>query len=474
VARREIVDAITDWRIMLPMLCLSPGFPFFTLISLRIGVDRLGLPTDVAMDTLQRLVPFGALMTGFFPTSFSLVIALESFVGEKERNTLEALLAMPLSDLELYLGKLLASVIPPVTLSVLAIGIFYLGIQLIIGYSMSAFTLFLVMALSALGALVMVSGAVVVSSHTSSIRGANLLASFIILPMTFIISAESWCILHGYIDILWMIMLAMLVVSIIFIRMGIRIFNREEILSREGEEINLPAIARALLRFAQRLPRQETALEKMTSPPLTLWRLYRHDIPQLLAINRIPILLVLLAIPAGTLLGYWFSYRYPFPLAAEVLGRSLGQWKTLNTIPAITIGWLLFHNLRASLLASALSAFSFGTAAILWIMLPTMVAGFLAGEAAQAGYNAWVFLATFVLPHGIFELAAAGLVAAFGLRLGMIIMAPPKGMSIAQSMAMAAVDLVKIMALAVPLFVLAAWVEISVTPQIAMLVYGGR
>ena len=44
----------------------------------------------------------------------SSVIASDSFAGEKERKTIEALLATPLSDSELFVGKVLVAFIPAV------------------------------------------------------------------------------------------------------------------------------------------------------------------------------------------------------------------------------------------------------------------------------------------------------------------------------------------------------------------------
>jgi ABC-2 type transport system permease protein len=62
------------------------------------------------------------LMTGYvlspmfliLPLMFSTIIGAESFVGEKERKTLEALLYTPATDGELFTGKLLAAVIPAI------------------------------------------------------------------------------------------------------------------------------------------------------------------------------------------------------------------------------------------------------------------------------------------------------------------------------------------------------------------------
>lgn len=51
------------------------------------------------------------------PLMFATVIGSDSFVGERERKTMEALLYAPTSDLELFLGKVLAAVIPAIGLS---------------------------------------------------------------------------------------------------------------------------------------------------------------------------------------------------------------------------------------------------------------------------------------------------------------------------------------------------------------------
>jgi len=75
-----------------------------------------------------QLIPFLLLVVGFFPMSFSLVIALETFVGEKERNSLEPLLATPLTNKQLYFGKMLAAIVPPLAASYLGM-LVYIHVQ---------------------------------------------------------------------------------------------------------------------------------------------------------------------------------------------------------------------------------------------------------------------------------------------------------------------------------------------------------
>jgi len=60
------------------------------------------------------LLYFFAPLYLIIPIMISSVIASDSFAGEKERKTLEALLYTPTTDMELLLGKLLSAWIPAV------------------------------------------------------------------------------------------------------------------------------------------------------------------------------------------------------------------------------------------------------------------------------------------------------------------------------------------------------------------------
>src|SRR5215467_8097518 len=115
VARREFVDQFRDWRIIVPMFLLVSLFPLIADTTTRqmIGfMNRFGGGL-----ILDRVIPFVVLVIGFFTLSFTLIVALESFVGEKERGTIEPLLSSPLDDREMYLGKLLVGIATPLLFS---------------------------------------------------------------------------------------------------------------------------------------------------------------------------------------------------------------------------------------------------------------------------------------------------------------------------------------------------------------------
>jgi uncharacterized membrane protein SpoIIM required for sporulation len=93
---------------------------------------------------------------------------------------------------------------------------------------------------------------------------------------------------------------------------------------------------------------------------------------------------------------------------------------------------------------------------------------------AWLGYNPLLFVAAFVLPHGILEIPAAVLATAFALRIGASVTAPREGLTVGEGMVQAAADFLKVFLFAVvPLLLLAAFVEANVTPQIVLWAFGG-
>ena len=96
VAWRELRDQLRDWHIIFPMIALTLILPFLADLGAQAAINfttKYGTPLIA-----ERLVPFLLMVVGYFPITISLVIALESFVGEKERGTIEPLLSSPLKD----------------------------------------------------------------------------------------------------------------------------------------------------------------------------------------------------------------------------------------------------------------------------------------------------------------------------------------------------------------------------------------
>jgi ABC-type transport system involved in multi-copper enzyme maturation permease subunit len=223
VARRELRDQLRDWRVLFPLIVLTVAFPFLMNAVARQAVDFIN--QYGANLVIDRLVPFSILIIGFFPNTVSLVVALESFVGEKERGTIEPLLSSPLEDWQMYLGKLLIGVVTPLAGSYTSIALYLLMVSRLQLTMPDASTIFLLYVLTTVHALLMVSGAIVISVQSTSVKAANLLASFVIIPVALLLQGESVLLFWGTVDVLWLAVLGVLIVAALLIRLGIAHFQ---------------------------------------------------------------------------------------------------------------------------------------------------------------------------------------------------------------------------------------------------------
>lgn len=464
ITRREVRDSLRDWRILTPILILTLIFPW--IMNATTGAAINFVEQYSATIIPMRLIPFGLMIVGFFPITFSLVIALETFVGEKERNSLEPLLGAPLSDGALYLGKLFAATTLPLFASYIGIAAYLGWLFITIGYTPDPLVLLQILLLTTMEALVMVTGAVVVSTHTTSVRAANLLASFIIIPMAFLLQAESVLLFWGNYDVLWFLIAGLIVIDLVFVRMGIQTFNREEILAREVDEINPKRT------FAQFIN------EFKVDGKFSIRELYVQDIPRILKENSLPVVLTALVLLVTFAVGWAYASQFPLPselmqpLQVQKDFGTNGVGGSFSFLPQINTPSILIQNARTLILSAILGIVSFGTAAVLLLMVPVGITGFLAAELARTGTNPILFLLAFIVPHGIFELPAAVLATGFALRIGAsVISGTRRGQRSGFINALA--DWVKVFVLVVlPLLLIAAFVEANLTPRIVTLVFG--
>src|SRR5690348_13678723 len=181
---------------------------------------------------VNRLSIVGAFFVVFIPASFSLVLALESFVGERERTTLEVLLSTPLREAEIYAGKVAA--VLGVSLTLCYGGLLVYCLVAFPGLGYFPLGILLALALSTICQVAaMVAGAVIISLNARTMRAANVMASFIILPMSVILQVEAAVILVGRAELMWAFALMMGVVAFVFLRMGLTGFSREALLARD-------------------------------------------------------------------------------------------------------------------------------------------------------------------------------------------------------------------------------------------------
>ncbi len=478
---REVFEVLSDWRVLLPLATIGLGLPAVLVAGTGFAISFVESPR-----LLGQLLPFAALLVGFVPASFALITAIESFVGERERNSLESLLAMPISDRQLYAGKLIAALFVPLLGSLLAMLVFLGAMRLVYpqlyAVAMSSEVLIQALLMISVITVVMVAGAVVISTHTGSVRAATLLASAILVPTAVAIQLQALLYIAGRYDVLWYNLAAFVLVGLALMRSGMAGFNREEILARQQEDLNLDWLRTTFLTFFREYRPAGVVPAAYAGLPLSPARFYRHELPALLRELRMPLLVCGTTALVGLLYGFWLGPTLRFGGFAAALNETINE---LGTPPAPSLGLALaifFNNLRVAILSSLLSAISLGLFALLVPLVAFGQIGLLAGRlafpdgtwAAPDLLSSWQFVLAYVLPHGVIELPTFLLSAAVGLRIGAATLAAPPGFSIGQNLLWSLANGAKLLLLClIPLIALAALIEGLVTPGVIVALYGG-
>jgi uncharacterized membrane protein SpoIIM required for sporulation/ABC-type transport system involved in multi-copper enzyme maturation permease subunit len=463
ITRREVRDHFRDWRIIGPILLLIIMLPLLMNYGSNRFLsfaDRFGAQIEV-----DQVFPFLMMVVGFFPVTVALVLALESFVGEKERHSIEPLLSSPLTDFQIYFGKLLAALIPSLLASYLGMALYLFWVYWQGVWFPSAGLLLQIFALATTNCLIMISGAVVVSSQTTSMRAANLLAVFIILPMAVLLQAESAVIVWARDAVLFWTVIGEIIIAIILVRIGIAHFNREELVGREIDSFDL---RRGLTQFWRDFRGEAT----------TPWDWYRKELWITFEKMRLPALLVVVVLIGGLVLGASLADQFVIPSEFisidSIKGGTINGIENLRFLEDGNIPLVWFNNLRTIILATIAGLLSFGVLALIVMGVPILLIGFFTATVASAGLSPFLFLLAFVLPHGILEIPAIILAGAAIVRLGATLASPSKDRTVGESWLAAMVDWAKVMVgLVLPLLLGAAILEVLVTPRIASWIFGG-
>ena len=427
VAARDLRDAISELRLIVAMVGLAIAIPVAAAIGVR-GLALYGGGTAV----VNRLSVVGAFFVVFIPASFSLVLALESFVGERERTTLEVLISTPLKEAEIYAGKVAAVLAISLTLCYGGLAVYCLAVFPGLGYF--PLDVLIALALSTICQVAaMVAGAVIISLNARTMRAANVMASFIILPMSVALQSEAALILLGRTEFLWVFAGLMLALAAILLRMGLNGFSREALLARDS---------------GLRRPLQRAANAFRASFQ------HRPGILRLLWLRRTALLVAALGLPAGAAAGYVAGITGAIPGAVarpalSTLIGAAGDGSQLDQLLAI-----VSQNLLAVLLIAPLALVTVGVSGFLLTFLPGFLLGFVAAQ------SSWGVALAGILPNGLVEIPVAIIAGGLAIHIGAsVIHMEASGGWTARVLA-AGADYARALRWLVPALVLAAVLEV--------------
>ncbi|MGE5376799.1 MAG: ABC transporter permease subunit [Bacteroidota bacterium] len=193
--------------------------------------------------TLEQM--FTVYMTAFLlaplflimPLMFSSIVGADSFVGERERKTMEALLYSPTTDVELFLGKVLASVIPAISLSWLTYLIY------IIVVNVGSFNLFgrfwfplapwwpMMFWLTPAFALLGISATVMISARVKTFMEAYQLTGSLVIVVLALVVGQATGVLFLGVGMVLLIGTILWIVDAILIYFNLRIFKRSSLIA---------------------------------------------------------------------------------------------------------------------------------------------------------------------------------------------------------------------------------------------------
>ncbi len=261
VVRKDLTVVLRSKMIMGTIV----GVSLVMLIVLPLGVSLMGLfiPEAASSDIeeLMAMMPAPLLerFEGYTPNEIwfeyaivymfapmflivplmvSSVIAADSFVGERERKTMEALLHTPITNWELLLAKMLSAWLAAMAVSLLGF-VLYAIIANVFGMQVLGRVFFppvmwllLVFWVSPATAAVGLGVSVLVSTRVSTFQEAYQASSIVVLPVVALMFGQVMGVMY-FSEVLTLILgLVIWGIAAVILWLGVKTFEREKLISR--------------------------------------------------------------------------------------------------------------------------------------------------------------------------------------------------------------------------------------------------
>jgi ABC-2 type transport system permease protein len=260
LARKDASELMRNPGAVIPAILMVVGslFPLFLVVFIvpalmGTTLEEAGEFGEEAANAVGRIAELeglsgNALIQTFLFHQFSLLLLLvpivsatalatHAVIGEKQSKALEPLLATPISTIELLAAKTLTPFLFALALTWTAVIIEVIGAAAIgdpgVWQSIVGTRMFLLFGV--LGPLVVMASlqvSVIVSSRASDPRSAQQLTALLILPVTIVFVAQLMGLLIVGPTAILLAALGCLFLNGILLIVGVRVFDRESILTR--------------------------------------------------------------------------------------------------------------------------------------------------------------------------------------------------------------------------------------------------
>jgi ABC-2 type transport system permease protein len=264
IVRKDLKVAVQNRGVVIPLLAV-PLLLFVVLPWLALFVPNLAQGSNGASftrltDLLDRM-PAGlqATFTGYtdvqrvvaflleyvmapmfliVPVMVASVIAADSFAGERERKTLEALLYTPTTDREVFVAKLLSAWLPAMAVALVGFLLYAVTVNAAGWPTMGriffpnlmwvALILWVVPAAAGLGLV----GMVLVSSRAQGFQDAYQIGGLVVLPIVLLVFGQVTGVMYFSVGLVLLLGLLLWIVDGLLLWFGSRSFHRGQLIAR--------------------------------------------------------------------------------------------------------------------------------------------------------------------------------------------------------------------------------------------------
>jgi stage II sporulation protein M len=261
-------------------------------------------------------------------------------------------------------------------------------------------------------------------------------------------------------QVLWLAVVGVLILAGLLIRVGLSHFQREYLLGREIDVLNVRWAWHTFWGYF-----------KGEASSLLSW--YRLEVRRVLRQLRLPVVVLVLVAVITLLVGFqWTVTNVPdlvdidSPEVIEGLSSRIDQSTTLVGLRQnLSAPFIFSHNVRAVGIILLAGLISFSVLGMLVFIVNLSTIGALLGVFQLLGFSPLTLTINGLLPHGIFEIPALILASAAMLRIGVVLVTPQMGRSLGEVVLELLADWTKItIGVVVPLLLIAAIIETYITP----------
>jgi ABC-type Na+ efflux pump permease subunit len=233
------------FTLLLPALNVSPEDVMNSDADITYFIERMPSQLSQYVDLQKPMESMIVVMLGIMfapmflimPLMFASTIAAESFAGERERKTIEALLYTPASDADLFMGKLTAAAVPSIGITWISFLVYALILNLVPYTTFQRFWFPLptwwplIFWITPALAILSIAVTVLISARVPNFQGAYQLSSSLVILVVALFAGQLSGFLYLSVGIELLLGVLFWAAAFFLVYLAVRSFNREALIT---------------------------------------------------------------------------------------------------------------------------------------------------------------------------------------------------------------------------------------------------